>query len=364
MVLTVNHYLVLQDYFKTIMAEEPPEFFQRPRNTSQQATSGRPEFGGDQPKLKYGSGSGTNSYGPVSDLSGAGGSGFPSMPLQNAYDSVTFGEFDDVDAEDENQEDAHVQQAEKDVAVPSYSVADDSMSMQIDHPQPKPQIPASASTSQQIFVQPQPPQQMMQSHYLTGQYPGQHTQGSLSTSPQPHMQPSGYQQTQLQQPIPLQSQYIPIPQPGNMLAPGMVPKQSASPVPQGRTPKLVARLVEAAKPPRISSFAISLSGGTVKKPLLRHQLANSLVRQHTLTLSREVDNVEIVPLYSTGGAAATRAAIRPQQLIMEGITSDEERARGAMERKWIIKPSRGLTVFEMTVGDDEVYRLFLSKLSI
>lgn len=304
------------------MQEEPPEFFVRPRNQSQQAVSSRPgEYDFDQTKLRYGSTSNSiqgNPY-PAFDTTTGSGSPFVAPPAQNAYDTVKFGEFDEYDASMDQEPDIAVEpQNTGMVETTSGMVVDQHSHSQ--SPVKVENVPLPVHQSQSVSQQSQP----------------------------------FYTQTQNQQSTLLQTPSI------------AVPGTQGSTIIQ---PKEIAKLVDPSKLPIIKSFSISLYSRTSQAPLIQHHIANSLVRQHTITLSKDVEKVEITPYLSM--MPSSQHPFQPyakitqrQQSIWEDVSSQEERNNGASEKKWIFTPSQpgSIITFEIKV-QHEVYRIFLMKLA-
>lgn len=300
------------------MQEEPPEFFVRPRNQSQQAVSSRPgEYNdSDQPKHRYANPSiQGNSY-PGFDGQSAT-SPFVAPPAQNAYDTVKFGEFDEPDTSMDQEQDIAVQQQNSAAADDSGMMLDQNMSSPVKAENVDRQV-------QQQVVQP------------VLQQPNQQQQ---------YMQPQGQQ-------------------PMNLQTPSMaVPPQSSS----GVVPKQLSKLVDPAHPPIIKSFSISLHTSNSSTPLIQYHLPNTLVRQHTITLGKEIEQIEITPFLSRPPQTfnpSTRITQKQQFSLSEGATAPEQQQEGAAMRKWIVAPPYpgSLVSFEIK-EEDEVYRIFVLKLA-
>ena len=135
-------------------------------------------------------------------------------------------------------------------------------------------------------------------------------------------------------------------------------------------PKTLSRL-SVGQLPLIKSFAVSLvhSAASPLPPQLQHVLPNTVVRQHTLLCSREVERIDIIPYLSSSPASPAsgkdlRIAMRPQHTVADLPCSSNERAAGAGKVKWLTRPAAGLNVFEISTADaKEVYRLFINKVA-
>ncbi|KAK9900720.1 Bromodomain-containing protein [Cystobasidium minutum MCA 4210] len=318
----------MKEYFQTIMQEEPPEFFVRPRNQSQQAVASK-DHDNDQSKFRYANPS--NMHGNSYPGFGTGENAISpfSMPAQNAYDTVKFGEFDEHDVSMDMNEDAN-NSTSGDISVEQPQQQQTSQNMQ----ESSMAVDSSAS---QIKAEVTP-----QSQY---QQPVQQP----ATSQQPYQAPQA------------QTPSIPIPQ-------HLAQPQATRPISPYSTaaPKSIAKLVDPSAPSSIKTFSLLLKSRKSNAPLLTHHIANSTVRQHTLTLGRDVDYVELVPVMASSAGAATLEALARQRTaqVYDTETSQEEKAGAAHEKKWIVHLGQGLTTLEIKAGTGELYRLFLLKLSV
>lgn len=303
------------------MQEEPPEFFVRPRNQSQQATANRlGEYDSDQPKHRY-----ANS----ANIQGHSYPGFEhhstspfivAPPAQNAYDTVKFGEFDEHDTSMDQDQDIAVEQ----IAQQQNAPDDSNSGMMLDQ---KSSSPAKTEIGNQQLQQ--------------------------SIVQQQFQQP-------LQQQIPQQQSYV---QPYMQLqTPSIaVPGQTSS----GLLPKDVSKLVDPAHPPIVKSFTISLYASSTS-PVIQHHIANTLVRQHTITLSKDITRLEITPFLSISALQFHPSARITQRYmsLSDTATTQEEQQAGSATRKWVFIPAHpgSLASFEIQAAE-EVYRIFVMKLA-
>lgn len=300
------------------MQEEPPEFFVRPRNQSQQATAHRPGDYDDQIKHRYANPANIQGHSYPGFETHHSGSPFVAPPAQNAYDTVKFGEFDEHDASMDQEQDIPVEQQQQGIQQNSN---DDASGMMIDEKSSSPvktevvnqQLQQSQQAYQQQAYQQQPVQQY-----------------------QPHRQ--------------LQTPSIAVP-------------GSNSPV---TLPKEISKLVDPAHPPIIRTFTISLYTANSSSPVIQHHLANTLVRQHTITLSKDISRIEITPFSSISALQfhPTARIVQRNMSLADTSTTQEEQQLGAAMRKWVLSPSEpgSLVTFEIKVSE-EVYRVFTMKLA-
>lgn len=308
------------------MQEEPPEFFVRPRNQSQQAV-GSKDHDGDQSKYRYASATNVQGYSyPPFANAGAGNTVHSispfSMPAQNAYDTVKFGEFD-----------------EHDVSMDAHDEGNSAADISVEQPQQR---------------------DLHDSGMAVDQFPN--VPSPVKVEPAYHQQ-----QPQFQQSMPLQPYHTGHPQTASIPIPQhLAPAQSIrneSPY-STTTPKNVSKLVDPSHPSTIKTFTIALRSRTSPVPLLTYHLANTTVRQHTLTLGKNVDFVEITPVMSN---IVTRLEVRGRQRMAQVYDSDttqEERSDGAYEKKFTVQPGQSLMTVEIKAGNEELYRIFFVKLSV
>ena len=328
-----NH---MSEHFKTLMQDEPPEFHSRPRNRDQQQTQSQGKHedvsagsAGGRIKLKMESGQGEGDmsldHPHVSYNLGQGG-----------IENIAFAdEFDDEDLvePDDGEEDGDVEQQKQ-----QHSTNQEQATINPSSQQKQPR-----GSSNLLLQGASPYLQPSQAHSATSQPLASTPRDVLS----PPLSSAAQSQTGLQPP----SQKL-------------LPKNLAG----VSKPKTLSRL-SIGEVIQIKSFAVSLHTSSSTTPPLRHLLCNTIVRQHTLQCSRDVERIDIIPNLGNRVPASPpppgkelKITMRPQHTVADTPCSTEEKAEGAGKLKWLTKPATGLNVVEVSTADGrEVYRLFINK---
>lgn len=368
-----NDSQTLQANFKEIMdREEPPEFFVRPQNRKDREGREIPNDRSMDLDGSPGTGDGTpgghraSSANLVPDASFAA-----ALAEKNAMDDFKFVDtFDEVAPSDTTQTSTaqtpasnHIQSTAGDgVKTETSDALPDAKRMEVDSAQ-NPQ-----SVSQGAGLQ------------VASGISAQFNDVFSSHAPQPQEQPPQFDMRPSSTfddihallakadtpPVTLSS---PAPQdaPPENTAPPAAP---AAVAPKAK-PLAVSSLLQ---PPSFLSFVLTLYTSD-PSPVMQLTLSNAVVKQHTMHLPLAVERVDLVIYTSSSPQQSFHAqdldgpkvSMRPlhtvaeQPLAMDGAGQIQQKDATPLPKKWLIRPSRGLSTLEIETKEQERYRIWLVK---
>lgn len=192
---------------------------------------------------------------------------------------------------------------------------------------------------------------------------------AIDSKPSRFLPPPGVGDTRVPSPIPPHLQ----PHPSGKLSPAAqigatsgTPVPLAAPVRTGPKAKILSRLVKQGQTSLVARFEVTLARPSSSlQPSIEHILPNTIICQHTVSCPRDIERIDVVPfLTDSQKDIKLNVTVRPHQImtLADAPTSDDQRALGASKTKWHLRPAAGLQVLEIsTPGNEEVYRLFVQK---